>query len=126
MEGGQEVSEIQPNRTLWRGIFSFLFFERQQRSHLKHHIASYKENNTGKATLLYINAKIYINKHTWEDILKHVGLLRVTGQNGSGQNGMDKMVYGQNGVEQNGMDKMVAIFGIDYNSSEFNSYLITK
>ena len=27
---------------------------------------------------------------------------------------------------QNGTDKMVAIFGIDYNSSEFNSYLVTK
>ena len=37
-----------------------------------------------------------------------------------GQNGMDKMVwtkwYGQ----------MVVIFRIDYNSSEFNSYLVTK
>ena len=31
----------------------------------------------------------------------------VLGQNGSGQNGMDKMVYGQNGIGQNGMDKMV-------------------
>ena len=35
---------------------------------------------------------------------------RVTGQNGSGQNGTDKMVwtkwYGQNGMGQNGMDKM--------------------
>jgi len=31
----------------------------------------------------------------------------VTGQNGSGQNAMDKMVYGQNGIGQNGMDKMV-------------------
>ena len=49
---------------------------------------------------------------------------------------MDKMVYGQNGMGQNGMDKivwtkwymdkMVAIFGIGYNSSEFNSYLVTK
>src|SRR6218665_3187018 len=75
MEGGQEVSEIQPNRTLWRGIFSFLFFERQQRSHLKHHIASYKENNTGKTTLLYVDTKIYMNKHIWKDMLKHVGLL---------------------------------------------------
>jgi len=26
----------------------------------------------------------------------------VTGQNGSGQNGMDKMAYGQNGIKQNG------------------------
>ena len=41
---------------------------------------------------------------------------------------MDKMVYGQNGigqivmdkmVRQNGTNKMVAIFGIDYNSSEY-------
>ena len=37
---------------------------------------------------------------------------------------MDKMVYEQDGMGQNGMDKMVAIFGIDYNSSEFNSYLV--
>src|SRR6218665_1335606 len=37
----------------------------------------------------------------------------------------DKMVwtkwYGQNGT-----DKMEVIFRIDYNSSEFNSYLVTK
>ena len=37
----------------------------------------------------------------------------------------DKMVwtkwYGQNGT-----DKMVAIFGIDYNSSEFNAYFVIK
>ena len=48
---------------------------------------------------------------------------------------MDKMVYGQNGIGQNGMDKIVwtkwygqngSNFGIDYNSSEFNSYLVTK
>ena len=31
----------------------------------------------------------------------------VLGQNGSGQNGMDKMVYGQNVIGQNGTDKMV-------------------
>ena len=47
------------------------------------------------------------------------------GQNGIwyGQNGM-----GQNGIwyGQNGTDKMVVIFRIDYNSSEFNSYLVTK
>src|SRR6218665_3922237 len=48
-----------------------------------------------------------------------------------GQNGTDKMVYGQNGIGQNGIgqngtDKMVVIFRIDYNSSEFNSYLVTK
>ena len=38
------------------------------------------------------------------------------------------MVYGQNGMGQNGMDKMVRTngSGIDYNSSEFNSYLVTK
>ena len=64
----------------------------------------------------------------------------VTGQNGSGQNGtekmawtkwytdkmsLDKMVwtkwYGQNGTE-----KLVASFGIDYNSSEITTYLVTK
>src|SRR6218665_2770692 len=50
------------------------------------------------------------SQHTWLQS-------RVTGQNGSGQNGTDKMVYGQNGIRtkwywtkwygQNGMDKMV-------------------
>jgi len=35
-------------------------------------------------------------------------------------------VTGQNGSGQNGTDKMVAIFGIDYISSEFNTYLVTK
>jgi len=48
----------------------------------------------------------------------------VYGHNGIGQNGMDKMVYGHNGIGQNGMDKMVSIFGIEYNSSEFNTYLV--
>src|SRR6218665_2418036 len=62
------------------------------------------------------------------------------GQNGSGQNGTDKVVgtkwymdkmsldkmvwtkwYGQHGT-----DKMVSSFGIDYNSSEINTYLVTK
>ena len=37
-----------------------------------------------------------------------------------------KKWYRQNGTDKNGMDKMAAIFGIDYNSSEFNSYLVTK
>jgi len=62
--------------------------------------------------------------------------VEVTGQNGSGQmvrtkwythkwhgqNGTDKMVYGQMAwtkwYGQNGTDKMVAIFGVDYNSSD--------
>ena len=48
---------------------------------------------------------------------------------------MDKVVYEQNGIGQNDMDKMVRtewygqngiIFGIDFNSSEFNTYLVTK
>ena len=34
--------------------------------------------------------------------------------------------YGTKWYRQNDLDKMVAIFGIDYNSSEFNSYLVTK
>ena len=38
---------------------------------------------------------------------------------------LDKMVwtkwYGHNGT-----DKVVAIFGVVYNSSEFNTYLVTK
>src|SRR6218665_1377282 len=60
----------------------------------------------------------------------------VTGQNGRGQNGTDKMVWTKWYTDkmirdkmvwtkwygQNGTDKMVAIFGIHYNSSEFNSY----
>src|SRR6218665_1801194 len=33
----------------------------------------------------------------------HVCFLWVTGRNGSGQNGMDKMVYGQNVIEQSGI-----------------------
>ena len=33
----------------------------------------------------------------------------VLGQNGSGQNGTDKMVYGQNVIGQNGTDKLVRI-----------------
>jgi len=33
--------------------------------------------------------------------------LPMTGQNGSEQNDMDKMVYGQNGIGQNGMDNML-------------------
>ena len=56
----------------------------------------------------------------------------VTGQNGSGQNGTDKMVYGQNGIGQNGMDKLVRtkwynfIFCEHLKSVEFNIYLVTK
>ena len=64
----------------------------------------------------------------------------VTGQNGSGQNGTDKMVWTKWYTDkmsldkmvrtkwygQNGTDKMVASFGIDYNSSEINTYLVTK
>jgi len=44
----------------------------------------------------------------------------------NGQNGMHKMVYGQNVIGQNDTDKMVASFGINYNSSEINTYLVTK
>ena len=42
----------------------------------------------------------------------------------------DKMVYGQNGIGQNGMDKMVwtkcynFIFCVHFNSVEFNIYLV--
>ena len=35
-----------------------------------------------------------------------MGVELVLGQNGSRQNGTEKMVYGQNGIGQNGMDKM--------------------
>ena len=66
--------------------------------------------------------------------------MRVLGQNGSGQNGTDKMVWTKRYTDkmsldkmvwtkwygQNGTDKMVASFGIDYNSSEINTYLVTK
>ena len=34
--------------------------------------------------------------------------------------------YEQNGFGQNGTDKMAASFGIDYNSSEINTYFVTK
>src|SRR6218665_2161361 len=60
----------------------------------------------------------------------------VVGQNGSGQNGTDKMVwtkwYGQNGIGQNGTDKLVwtkwynFIFCVHFNSGEFNIHLVTK
>ena len=49
-----------------------------------------------------------------------------------GQNGTDKMVYGQDGIGQNGTDKMAwtkwynFIFCVDFNSVEFNIYLVTK
>ena len=39
----------------------------------------------------------------------YILLCWVLGQNGSGQNGTNKMVYGQNVIGQNGMDKMVRI-----------------
>ena len=39
----------------------------------------------------------------------------MTGQNGSGQKGTDKMVYGQNGIGQYGTGKMVTTFCIDFN-----------
>src|SRR6218665_361768 len=65
-----------------------------------------------------------------------IELLGVTGQNGSGQNGTDKMVrtkwYGQNGIGQNGTDKMVwtkwynFIFCVHFNLVEFNIHLVTK
>src|SRR6218665_3539090 len=50
----------------------------------------------------------------------------VTGQNGTGQNGTDKMVRTKWYTDKMVWDKMVVIFLIDYNSSEFNSYLVTK
>ena len=50
---------------------------------------------------------------------------RVTGQNGSGQNGTDKMVWAK-WYGQNGTVKPVASFGIVYNSGEINTYLVTK
>jgi len=39
--------------------------------------------------------------------LRHLTVDAVLGQNGSRQNGTDKMVYGQNVIGQNGTDKMV-------------------
>ena len=41
------------------------------------------------------------------------------------QNGIRTKWYGTKWYGQNGTDKMVVIFGIEYNSSEFNSYLVT-
>ena len=45
-----------------------------------------------------------------------------------GQNGIRTKWYGTKWYGQNGMDKMVRTIGseIDYKSSEFNSYLVTK
>src|SRR6218665_1588519 len=65
---------------------------------------------------------------------------RVTGKNGSALNGTDKMRWTKlhtdkmvldkmvwtNWHGQNGTDQMVAIFGIDYNSSEFRTDLVAK
>src|SRR6218665_3938361 len=52
------------------------------------------------------------------------------GQNGTTKWYTDKMVWDKmvwtKWYGQNGTDKMVVIFGIDYNSREFNSYLVTK
>jgi len=50
--------------------------------------------------------------HLWNNVPYYrTDELWVLGQNGRGQNGMDKMVwtkwYGQNGIEQNGAEKMV-------------------
>jgi len=45
--------------------------------------------------------------------------LMVTGQNGSGQIGMDKMAYGQNGIGQIGMDKMARTKWYGQNGSNF-------
>ena len=45
---------------------------------------------------------------------------------------MDKMVYGQDGIGHNGTDKMTwtkwynFIYCVDFNSVEFNIYLVTK
>ena len=57
------------------------------------------------------------------------GVFSVTGQNGSGQNGTDKMVWtkwytdkmvtGQNGIGQNGTDKMVQTKWHGQNGSNF-------
>jgi len=44
----------------------------------------------------------------------------VTGQNGIGQNGVDKMVQTE-WYKQNGRN-----FRIDYNSSEINTYIVTR
>src|SRR6218665_1873375 len=41
------------------------------------------------------------------NVIRTIILETVLGQNGSGQNGMDKMAYGQNVIGQNGMDQMV-------------------
>jgi len=48
----------------------------------------------------------------------------VVGQRVTGQNGI--RTKGQNVIGQNGTDKLVASFGIDYNASEINTYLVTK
>src|SRR6218665_2204477 len=95
--------------------------------------SSQRWHNIQMPTNIYIN-----NIHMHTNI--YIYIYMVTGQNGSGQNGTDKMVWTQWYTDkmvwdkmvwtkrygQNGTDKMVVIFCIDYNSSEFNSYLVTK
>jgi len=39
---------------------------------------------------------------------------------------LDKMVADKIVYVQNGMDRIVAFFGIDYNSTELNIYLVSK
>jgi len=50
----------------------------------------------------------------------------VTGQNGSRQNGMDKMVYGQNVIGQNGTGKMGRTKWYGQNGSKFWNTLQVK
>ena len=51
--------------------------------------------------------KVFLNTSQASPALERyqISIYIYTGQNGSGQNGMDKMVYGQNG-----MDKMVQFY----------------
>ena len=56
---------------------------------------------------------------------KNNGLDKMVWTKWYGQNGMDKMVW-KKWYGQYGMDKMVTFFHLDFNSVEFNLYLITK
>jgi len=67
----------------------------------------------GHERVVYIES---FSEMTWTIGLSVWG---VTGQNGSGQNGMDKIVYGQNGIGQNG-----TILYFVYNLIQLNSIYI--
>src|SRR6218665_1301954 len=86
------------------------------------------QNGSGQnGTDKMVWTKWYTDKMVWDKMV----WTKCYGQNGVGQNGMDKW-YGQNDMDKMVWTKWYGPNGsnfwikIDHNSSEFNSYLITK